>query len=60
MKTLKEIHTSRQAAKAISTSVKYFLAKKKYYLTMAKIAPTVYKNSKFLKMLRERRELNET
>jgi len=39
MKAMKSIHASYRAARAIGSSAKYFMAKKKFYLTMVKLNP---------------------
>ena len=47
-KAMRDIHVTRKASLSISRSIKYFLQKKKYYLTMLKIKPQIYRHSEFL------------
>ena len=54
MKAMKDIHATNWAARAISHSAKFFLAKKKFYLAMVKLKPETYKESIFVKLLKYR------
>ena len=47
-KAIKHIKMSRSAAKSINTSLKYFIAKKKYYIKKIEWDPSIIKTSDFL------------
>ena len=53
-KAMHDIHVTRKATRAISLSIKFFLMKKKYYLTMLKLNSDVYRNSEFMKLLKSK------
>jgi hypothetical protein len=49
---MKDIHMTKKATRSISMALKFFLLKKKYYLTMLKIKPEIYQNSEFIRKLK--------
>ena len=51
---MKDIHLTRKATHSISLSIKFFLLKKKYYLTMLKIRPEIYGSSTFIQLLKNK------
>ena len=51
LKALKQIRATRSAANTIVLSMRFFLAKKKYYKTRCIFNPLVKKNSQFARMV---------
>jgi len=48
---LHHVLLTRKAATSITRGIKYFLAKKKYYLERQKIDPNLIKSSRFLALI---------
>ena len=53
---MRDIQVTRKATHAIFLGIKFFLAKKQYYLTMARVNPDMYQNCAFVKSLRSKPE----
>jgi len=53
-KAMRDIQVTRKATHSITLAIKFFLVKKKYYLTMLKIKPEIYKHSEFIKLLKNK------
>ena len=49
---MKDIDVSYKAAKIITSSAKFFLAKKNYYIIMLKLYPKDYENNTFMNLLK--------
>ena len=53
-KAMCDIQVTRKATHSIALGIKFFLLKKRYYLTMLKIKPEVYQHSQFIKQLKSK------
>ena len=59
MMALRHIGLTRKSAVVIASSLKYFQAKKRYYLLQKELDPEMFKKSNFIKLLKKAAKTNK-
>jgi len=57
VRVYRKIHVGRTSAKVISKAIKYFIAKKAYYINRVKSQPELMNTSQFMMILAQKRQL---